>query len=57
MNCPSGDMAAILGCSENAVSVRLHKARGKLARELQRKENSGSGHVADGSLSAEGGTT
>lgn len=50
-----GEMAVILDCSPNAVSLRLYKARQKLTRELQRKENPGSGHVASGSLSTEGG--
>lgn len=52
-----GEMAILLGCSNNAVSLRLFKARRKLARELQRKENLGSGHVPGGSLSAEGGAS
>ncbi len=51
-----GEMAVILACSPNAVSLRLYKARRSLARELRRKENRGPGHVAAGSLSTEGGT-
>jgi RNA polymerase sigma-70 factor (ECF subfamily) len=52
-----GEMAVILGCSPNAVSLRVYKARRRLAHELRRKENPGSGHVAGGSLSTEGGTS
>lgn len=51
------EMAAIMGCTENAVSLRLFKARRKLAKTLGRKENPGSGHVADGSPTAEGRTS
>jgi RNA polymerase sigma-70 factor, ECF subfamily len=50
-----GEMAVLLGCSNNAVSLRLYKARRRLARELSRKENLGSGHVPGESLSPEGG--
>jgi RNA polymerase sigma-70 factor, ECF subfamily len=52
-----GEMAVLLGCSGNAVSLRLFKARRKLARELSRKGNLGSGHVPGESLSAEGGAS
>jgi RNA polymerase sigma factor (sigma-70 family) len=48
------EMAVILDCSPNAVSVRLCRARKKLARELWGKENIRSGHVACGTLSTEG---
>lgn len=52
-----GEMAVILGCSPNAVSLRLYKARRRLACEMQRKENPAAGHVAGGSLTTEGGTS
>jgi RNA polymerase sigma factor (sigma-70 family) len=53
-----GEMAEILECSANAVSLRLFKARRKLAHELgmgqeplpEEKESEGSGHVATRSL-------
>lgn len=52
-----GEIAVILGCSPNAVSLRLHKARRRLAHELRWKENPGPGHVVGGSLRTEGGTS
>jgi RNA polymerase sigma-70 factor (ECF subfamily) len=42
---PVRDMATLLGCSANAVSLRLYKARLRLARELHRKESAAQGHV------------
>lgn len=56
------EMAVILGCSANAISLRLFKARRQLAHELgveqgprpRQKDNEGSGHVATRSLPAEG---
>jgi len=43
------EIAAVTGLSANAVSIRLHRARGKLAQALaasapQRKDSAGSGH-------------
>jgi RNA polymerase sigma factor (sigma-70 family) len=32
-----GEIATVLGCSRNAVRVRLHRARRRFARELQRR--------------------
>jgi RNA polymerase sigma factor (sigma-70 family) len=52
-----GEMAVILGCSPNAVSLRLYKARRRLAHKMRWKGNPGAGHVAGGSLSTEGGTS
>jgi RNA polymerase sigma-70 factor (ECF subfamily) len=40
------DMATLLGCSPNAVSLRLYKARRRLAAGLGRKETAAKGHVA-----------
>jgi RNA polymerase sigma-70 factor, ECF subfamily len=51
------EMASILGCSPNAVSLRLFKARRRLAHELGRKGDAAAGQVASGSLSTEGGTS
>ncbi|MGA9760961.1 MAG: sigma-70 family RNA polymerase sigma factor [Gaiellaceae bacterium] len=51
------EMAIVLGSSPNAVSLRLYKARRKLAHELKRKESQGSGHVAGGSPSTEEGSS
>jgi RNA polymerase sigma-70 factor, ECF subfamily len=50
-----GEMATILDCSPNAVSLRLHKARRRLAQALLEKDMAPLGHVAGGSLSTEGG--
>ncbi len=33
-----GEIATVLGCSRNAARIRLHRARRRLARELQRTE-------------------
>jgi RNA polymerase sigma factor (sigma-70 family) len=33
-----GEIAAVLGCSRNAARIRLHRARRRLARELEREE-------------------
>lgn len=59
------EMSVILGCTANAVSLRLFKVRQKLARELGRqqesgpaqKETEGSGHVETRSLWTEGGAS
>lgn len=53
-----GEMAEIFECSANAISLRLFKARRKLAHELgieqelqpEEKESEGSGHIATRSL-------
>jgi RNA polymerase sigma factor (sigma-70 family) len=37
------DLAMVLGCSENAAAIRLHRARKKLT-EVYEKENAASGH-------------
>ena len=39
------NMAEILGCTANAVSSRLFKARGRLAREIDRQDAGRPGHV------------
>ncbi len=39
------EIAAVLGCTPNAASSRLHKARRRLAAELQRQEAGSDGHV------------
>lgn len=40
---PTSDLAAVLGCSENAAAIRLHRARKRLT-EVYEKENAASGH-------------
>jgi len=35
---PHAQIAELLGCSENAVNIRLHRARDRLTRELQKKD-------------------
>jgi RNA polymerase sigma factor (sigma-70 family) len=42
-NLTNREIAEVLGCSENAAALRLHRARRKLT-EVCRKENSVSGH-------------
>ena len=32
------DIAAVMGCSEGAVAVRLHRARSRLARQIEKEE-------------------
>ncbi|MFL5962177.1 MAG: RNA polymerase sigma factor [Gaiellaceae bacterium] len=43
------EVAAVLGCSENAASIRLHRARKRLT-EVYEKENARSGHIPDARL-------
>lgn len=43
---PHRDIAAILGCSESSVAVRLHRARIRLGREIGKEERR-SGHGRD----------
>jgi len=35
---PHSAIAIVLGCSENAVTVRLHRARGRLTKKLERDQ-------------------
>jgi RNA polymerase sigma-70 factor (ECF subfamily) len=42
-----GEIAAVLDCSPNAVSIRLHRARKQLAAYLARTGLASNGHVAD----------
>jgi RNA polymerase sigma factor (sigma-70 family) len=45
----AGEVAQVLGCSRNAARIRLHRARRRFARELDRaflKRNSAPGHVS-----------
>jgi RNA polymerase sigma-70 factor, ECF subfamily len=49
-----GEIATILGCTPNAVSIRLFKTREKMARALKQKDIPASRHVAGGSLAAGG---
>jgi RNA polymerase sigma-70 factor (ECF subfamily) len=52
---PVRNMATLLGCSPNAVSLRLYKARRRLARSLREKEAAEAGHVvADPGATEEG---
>jgi RNA polymerase sigma-70 factor (ECF subfamily) len=41
------EIATLLGCTPNAVSLRLHKARRRLAERLAQKDPAGAGQVAD----------
>lgn len=45
------EIATVLGCSRNAARIRLHRARRRLARELQRK-----GPEPEGSIEVGGGS-
>lgn len=49
------EIASVLGCSENAAAIRLHRARRHLA-ELCGKEAAGSRHNDDESTSRKGGS-
>lgn len=42
---PVAAIAALLGCSRNAASLRLFKARRRLAAELERKKPAAKGHI------------
>lgn len=52
---PVHEMAVLLGCTPNAVSLRLHKARRRLATALGRTERTGSRTSPARSRPAEGG--
>ena len=52
---PVQEMAVLLGCTPNAVSLRLHKARRRLADALHRTESAGSRTSPARSRNAEGG--
>jgi len=52
---PVQDMAVLLGCTPNAASLRLHKARRRLAAALGRTEVTGSRTSPARSRPAEGG--
>ena len=45
-----GEIAALVGCSENAVAIRVHRARDRLAKAIEREErvkgNATSRHMA-----------
>jgi RNA polymerase sigma factor (sigma-70 family) len=48
----AGEIAQVFGCSRNAARIRLHRARRRFARELDRagsslKRNPGGGHVSE----------
>jgi RNA polymerase sigma factor (sigma-70 family) len=48
-----GEIAMVIGCSRNAARIRLHRARGRLAGELDsagRGLDAGSAHVTNGDL-------
>ena len=52
----AGEIASVLGCSRNAARIRLHRARRRFARELERprlKRAAPAGHVPATSLEAE----
>jgi RNA polymerase sigma-70 factor (ECF subfamily) len=42
-----GEIAAVLDCSPNVVSIRLHRARKQLAAYLATTDLASDGHVAD----------
>ena len=51
------DIAGIVGCSEQAVAVRLHRARSRLGREIEKEQdrigqrgNRGGGYRAEGEI-------
>jgi RNA polymerase sigma-70 factor, ECF subfamily len=41
-----GEIAAVLGCSPNAVSIRLHRVRLRIAARLAAKDSAVDGHVS-----------
>jgi RNA polymerase sigma factor (sigma-70 family) len=48
----AGEVAQVLGCSRNAARIRVHRARRRFARELDRvhdavKQNPAGGHVSE----------
>jgi RNA polymerase sigma-70 factor (ECF subfamily) len=52
---PVTELAVLLGCTPNAVSLRLHKARRRLAAALSRTDGRGSRTSSARSRQAEGG--
>jgi RNA polymerase sigma factor (sigma-70 family) len=40
----TGELAQVIGCSENAAAIRLHRARKRLT-EVYKKENDATGHI------------
>jgi RNA polymerase sigma factor (sigma-70 family) len=44
------EIAAVIGCSENAAALRLHRARKRLAEVISEKEDRASGHSAIASV-------
>jgi RNA polymerase sigma-70 factor (ECF subfamily) len=49
------EIAAVVGCSEASVAVRLHRARNRLGREIEKEERrSGQERDADPGWRAEG---
>jgi RNA polymerase sigma factor (sigma-70 family) len=44
----AGEIAVVFGCSRNAARIRLHRARRRLARELEREGREGEGSSAVG---------
>jgi RNA polymerase sigma-70 factor, ECF subfamily len=47
-----GEVAAVLGCSRNAVRIRLHRARRCLAHELEAKDVEAKGSIPAGDATA-----
>ena len=45
---PPREIAVVLGISANAASIRLHRARQRLAASLERKDSPVAGHVTGG---------
>ncbi|HEX2047309.1 MAG TPA: sigma-70 family RNA polymerase sigma factor [Acidimicrobiales bacterium] len=55
---PHREIAAVVGCSEGSVAVRLHRARGRLAREIGKEERrAGQEATEDPERRAEGSTS
>ena len=36
---PHAEIAVVIGCSENAVAIRVHRARARLSRAIEKKES------------------
>lgn len=54
---PHRDIAAVLGCAESAVAVRLHRARSRLAREIGKEERRAGQETLEGPGPRAEGTT
>ncbi len=50
---PPREIAVVLGISANAASIRIHRAKGRLAVALGRKNDAGAGHEGVGNTPVE----